>query len=251
MILNSVALRPHTPSVPQPPHSVQLNCLFSALEAGKQFLDTLLSFPVNEYHLVSFVEWVRLPLAIMTIARLCMPTGDHLACGWDAQSAGERVRLELCLESLCFRMQTLSTYDAVKQPHLDFWRAMSFMMDLTKNWYLRKTQGKAPSHKVMEPSPGTSNGTGMTKASCPMSAVTTAFSTQGSEEPCPAFPDVDLSCEVSQAIDSDVDPSSDPFALIKSADFDLEPFFDMAGGIWGDQSYNIYSDMIVGGSAPF
>ena len=46
----------------------------------------------------------------MTIARLCMPADAHTAAGWDVKAAQERVRLDLCLESFCYRMQGLSTF---------------------------------------------------------------------------------------------------------------------------------------------
>ncbi|USP75075.1 hypothetical protein yc1106_02349 [Curvularia clavata] len=245
MLLHSVALRPHASNLPPPPPSALLNSLFSSLESGKQFLDILLSFPVDEYYLISFVEWVRLPSVIITIAKLCMPNADHVACGWDAQAAQERVRLELCLESLCYRMQTLSTYDEVKQPHSDFWRAMGFMVDLTKNWYLRKIQAQARMQKNMEPRSELPAGV------CPISAMSTASSTQGSEGQRSALPAVDFVCEASGGIDDDINEGNDPFALMKNADFDLEQFFDMAGGIWGDQSYNSYSDMNFGNNGSF
>jgi hypothetical protein len=44
--------------------------------------------------------------------------------------------------------------------------------------------------------------------------------------------------------------SSDPFALMRSAEFDMSQFFDMAGGIWGDDSYNSYAGMAFGSGAP-
>lgn len=181
----------------------------------------------------------------MTVAKLCMPNADHLACGWDARAAQERVRLELCLESLCFRMQTLSSYDEMKQPHSDFWRAMGFMVDLTKNWYLRKIQAQVRMQKATEPR-SVPTGSGMSETLCPISAMSTANSTQGSEAQCSASFAVDYLCEASEGIVGDINESNDPFALMKNADFDLEQFFDVAGGIWGDQSYNNYSDMTFG-----
>ncbi|EUC38023.1 hypothetical protein COCCADRAFT_32906 [Bipolaris zeicola 26-R-13] len=250
-LLHSISLRPHALNVPPPPQSAQLNSLFSALEAGKKFLDTLLSFPANEYHFISFSEWMRLPSVIMTVARLCMPNDDHAACGWDAQAAQERVRLELCLESLCFRMQKLSTYDEVKQPHSDFWRAMCFMMDLTKTWYIRKIRPKAPMQKPMQSPLRATTETGTAEASCPISAMSTVCPMHGSEAQYPALADANFTCEGSAEMDGAPNGSSDPFALMRSADFDIEQFFDMAGGIWGDQCYDSYSDMAFGSGASF
>ncbi|EUC49616.1 hypothetical protein COCMIDRAFT_33041 [Bipolaris oryzae ATCC 44560] len=250
-LLHSVSLRPRTLNVPPPPQSAQLNSLFSALEGGKKFLDTLLSFPSNEYHFISFSEWIRLPSVIMTVARLCMPNDNHDACGWDVQAAQERVRLELCLESLCFRMQKLSTYDEVKQPHSDFWRAMCFLMDLTKNWYTHKIRPKAPLQKPMQPPQRVTTETGTAEASCPIFVMSTACPMHGSEAQYPALADVDFTCEGSAEMDGAASGSSDPFALMRSADFDIEQLFDMPGGIWGDQCYESYSDMAFGSGASF
>lgn len=250
-LLHSVSLRPHALNAPPPPQSAQLNSLFSALEGGKKFLDTLLSFPASEYHLISFSEWMRLPSVIMTVARLCMPNDEHAACGWDAQAAQERVRLELCLESLCFRMQKLSTYDEVKQPHSDYWRAMCFMMDLTKNWYIRKIRPKAPIQKPVQPPQRTTTETGTAEASYPLSVMSSACPMHASEAQYPALADANFTCEGSAEMDGTANGSSDPFALMRSADFDIEQFFDMAGGIWGDQCYDSYSDMAFGSGASF
>jgi hypothetical protein len=237
MLLHSVALRAPTsedslPSV----DSTQLNALLSTLEAGKRFLDALLSFPVDEYHLISFSEWMRLPTVIMTVARLCMPTDAHVAIGWDFQTAQERVRLDLCLESLCYRMQQLSTYDKSKQSHPDFWYAMRFINDLTKNWYMRKIKSSTSSQFTP------SGGTGVTgsERSGPSAG---AFPTPSSNSSLPNF-GMDMGMG-----DYDVHMGGhddrDPFAFMKDMDFDMEQFFDM--GIWGDEGYN---GMGFGGGMP-
>jgi hypothetical protein len=36
---------------------------------------------------------------------------------------------------------------------------------------------------------------------------------------------------------------------MRSADFDMGQFFDMAGSIWGEDSYNSYAGMSFGGGA--
>jgi hypothetical protein len=225
MLLHSVALRASTTA--EPPvstDSTHIKALFSALEAGKRFLDALLSFPVYEYHIISFSEWMRLPTVIMTVARLCMPTETHIASGWDFKTAQDRVRLDLCLESLCYRMQQLSTYDKVKQPHPDFWFAMRFISDMTKSWYQKKidpatssrnTPGGMTGHTGSErtgPSPGT--------LPTPSSDLNFASFGTGMGH---------------MSLNMDANDHGDPFAFLKDADFDMEQFFDM--GIWGDESY--------------
>jgi hypothetical protein len=75
MQLHSVALRPSGSSLhPLSADSTRLNALFATLEACKRYLDTVITLPLSEYHLISFIEWMRLPSIIMTLARLCMPS---------------------------------------------------------------------------------------------------------------------------------------------------------------------------------
>jgi hypothetical protein len=223
MLLHSVAMRPalnEESSVTG--DSTQLNALLLALEAGKRFLDTLLSFPMDEYYLLSFAEWMRLPTVIMTVARLSMPTNAHASSGWDYKTAQERVRLDLCLEALCYRMQQLSTYDKAKQSHPDFWYAMRFINDLTKSWYMRKIKPPASA----QPTPG-------------------GLTTHSDGEPTPAS-DQPPSFGLGTGMDMGATDDGDPFAFMKDLEFDMDQVFDM--GIWGDESY---TGMGCGGGMAF
>lgn len=193
---------------------------------------------------------MRLPAVIMTVAKLCMPSDDHISCGWDVQAAQDRVRLDLCLESICYRMQILSTYDKTKQPHTDFWRAMRYIIDLTKDWYIRKIRPPLPIQTPPETTHGVAAGPSISDASCPISGPSTDSSAHQTGDQFNAFADMDFMAEAGTEPDTNSN-NSDPFAIMKGADFDMEQFFDMAGGIWGDQSYNSYSDMAFGGSATF
>ena len=49
----------------------------------------------------------------------------------------------------------------------------------------------------------------------------------------------------------DTEANGEPFALMRSADFDMGQFFDMAGSIWGEDSYNSYAGMSFGGGGQF
>jgi hypothetical protein len=233
MLLHSVAMRPSlTEQSSSSADSTQLNALLSALEAGKRFLDALLAFPMEEYYLISFSEWMRLPTVIMTVARLCMPTNANITSGWDFKTAQERVRLDLCLESLCYRMQQLSTYDKAKQLHPDFWFAMRFINDLTKTWYMRKI--KLPTSAQPTPSGVTTRG--CSERSGPSAG---ALPTPASDQNLPSF-------GMGTGLHMGADGDGDPFAFMKDLDFDMEQFFDV--GIWGDESY---TGMGFGGGMPF
>jgi hypothetical protein len=221
MMLHSVALRSQPASErPITNDSIQLNALLSALEAGKRFLDALLAFSIHEYHLISFSEWMRLPTVLMTVARLCMPINAHENAGWDVKAAQERVRLDLCLESLCYRMQQLSTYDKVKQPHPDFWYAMRFINDLTKAWYLRRIKPDLS----LQPS-----------MSANFEQAADEFPTPSSDHFNQNFATFGINSgggSMGMAAGND----NDPFVFMKDLDFDMEQFFDM--GIWDDAGYN-------------
>ncbi|KAF7455350.1 hypothetical protein A1F99_026080 [Pyrenophora tritici-repentis] len=251
MLLHSVALRPQPKDQDPSVISTQLNSLNSALEAGKHFLNTLLSFPVHEYHLISFTEWMRLPTVIGTVAKLCMPSDAHVASSWDVQTAQERVRLDLCLESLCYRMQTLTAYHKRENPHTDFWYAMCFIMELTKSWYVRKIQPAEPAQTQPEPTPNGSTDQSVNNLSCPISGTAKNHPTPRAETSYDRLGGSDYMGDINMDIAAGNDDGNDPFAFLKDMDFDMEQFFDMDGGIWGDESYNSYSALGLDDIAPF
>jgi hypothetical protein len=250
LLLYSVALRPQPAEQPWAVDSERINAFFSALEAGKSFLDTLLSFPANEYHLISFSEWMRLPTVIMTVAKLCIPSDAHAATGWDVMAAQDRVRLDLCLESLCYRMQSLSTYDKIKQPHPDFWHAMCFINDLTKTWFIRKIRPDPPTQTRSEPTPSGSVGPSTSDLSGPSSGIPAMHSVVAAGQPHNTIAGINYMGDINMEMGIQEGDASDPFAFMKDhlADIDMEQVFDM--GIWGDESYNSFAGMGFGPGAP-
>jgi hypothetical protein len=154
MQLHAVALRPSSHDYQHQSSSTdQLNALLATLEAGKRFLDTLLALPVTQYHLFNFSEWMRLPAVVITMSRLCIPSDVLNAAQWDVKAAQDRVRLDLYLDSLCYRMQDLTTFDKPKQPHIDFWFAMKMIMDMTRKWYCRKIEESSKTSSASQPTP--------------------------------------------------------------------------------------------------
>lgn len=199
---------------------MKINALLSALEAGKRFLDALLSYPPHEYHIISFSEWMRLPTVIMTVAKLCIPSDAHVQAGWDVKAAQDRVRLDLCLESLCYRMQQLSTYDKVNQRSPDYWHAMRWINDVTKAWYIRRIKPPASA----QPTPSAIAGhagserSGLTPGTWPTPSTESDFSTFGMGTG-------------SMSMDTTTEGGNDPCAFMKDPDFDMEQFFDMVSRI--------------------
>jgi hypothetical protein len=230
MMLHTVALRPMPESAQLTTiNSTHIKALLSALEAAKRFMDALLSFPASDYHLISFSEWMRLPNVMMTVAKLCIPTNAYAAAGWDVKAAHEIVRLDMCIESLCYRFQNQTTYDKIKQPHPDFWWAMLFVSDLTRVWYVRKIKPQTQSNTCQGPTTSdnaadTVSGSGSGAMSTPLDEhAQCQFADLANTD----FSSMDMGFGISE---------DDPFACFKSMDFDMEQIFDM--GIWGDEAYN-------------
>lgn len=83
MKLHSIGIRIQSdlPStIPQPTTSanefshngIPLSCL----DAGKSFLDKILAMPLEKYCLVSFIEWIWLPYALLRVSELSFPSED-------------------------------------------------------------------------------------------------------------------------------------------------------------------------------
>ncbi|KAH8728390.1 hypothetical protein GQ44DRAFT_769371 [Phaeosphaeriaceae sp. PMI808] len=107
-------------------NDIQLDVLLSCLEADKTFLDKMMEIPSSHTNQVP---------------------------GWGIKVAQERVRVDLYLESLCYRMQSLTTYNRVSQPHPDFWLSIFMIMEKTRNWYVQKIRPASQTPGTSEESP--------------------------------------------------------------------------------------------------
>ncbi|KAF2867487.1 hypothetical protein BDV95DRAFT_502725 [Massariosphaeria phaeospora] len=234
--LHSISLRPDPASFQQ--HSgnpTQLNALLSTLDAGKRFLDALLECPTSEYRLIPFSEWMHLPHILITVARLCIPSEAHAAAQWDVKAAQDRVRLDMYLESLCYRMQGLTTYKKGKQPHPDFWYSMRLIMDLTRSWYCRKirpepipmTHHPIHDHQTPDYMPGILTPISYT------SGPSTGPSTGGTAEFNYGSMTASNMPQVNMGIPSGV---PDDHSFISTMEVDMDQFLDMR--IWGDEFYH-------------
>ncbi|KAF2134677.1 hypothetical protein P153DRAFT_279458 [Dothidotthia symphoricarpi CBS 119687] len=227
MMLHSAALRNQSHTEQQPTHDYrQMKARLSALEAGKRFLDTLLSFPPEQYHLISFADWMRLPAVIRSVAHLCIPIEAKTADGWNMMAAQDRVHLDRGLESLCYRMQSLTTYDKVSQPHPDYWQAIRLNVDLTRTWYLEKINS---AKAAGQPSQNTQ------KATVGTAAKVTLDLTLG-PLPSPLFYQTTVIDSASRSTGPGAEGHEYPMASSQSADFDMEQLFDT--GSWGDGGYD-------------
>ena len=145
MEVHSVALRRNPSSsrdgihsVPSSTDTFHLDLLLSCLQAAKAYLDTLLAMSATHYRLLSFVEWMRLLRVLAVTCKLCVPSNNYTDIHLDFDTAQERVRVDLYLESLCYRMQSLTTFDRTSQPLPDFWILLKTLLDRIRSWYIHK-----------------------------------------------------------------------------------------------------------------
>lgn len=212
MQLHSISLR-----VPKSSNEVivadgtRLNAMLATLEACKRYFDTLLACPVSNYHILAFSEWFRIPHVVITLARLCIPSDAHTTAQWDAKAAHERGRLDLYLESLCYRMKALSTYKRTQNFHTDFYWALEMIMEMTKTWFMKKINAKkVPSNGI--PTPETLLG---------FSHGLTADGSGGSSTPAMAETGCPFA-SVDQSMSMDGGSQTDLFAFMQNPDFDMD-----------------------------
>ena len=98
----------------------------------------MLAIAAMQYCLLSFEEWMRLTRVLAITCRLCIPSNNYTDIQWDYRTAQERVRVDLYLESLCYRMQSLTTFDDTRQPLPDFWILMKTLLERMRSWYTHK-----------------------------------------------------------------------------------------------------------------
>ena len=228
MQLHSIALRPfNTSMLPVTADSTRLNALLATLDACKRYLDKVIALPVSEYHLISFVEWMRLPGVIITLARLCMPNDSLAEAQWDVKMAHDRARLDLYLDSLCYRMQGLTTYNKIDGSPVDFWFAMRMIMEPTRAWYVRKISTKSA--------------TSASNASALPTPDTLQISGDGSRE-CYATADPGRGAFGMNVMLGGLDMGGNShgndmgrFGFMSDPNFDMDKFLDW--GLWGDESY--------------
>lgn len=120
-----------------------LDLLFSCLECGKSYLEKLLSMSATQYRQLSFLQWMRLPYVLVIISKLSFPSPMHTALHWNVRTAQERVRLDLYIESLCYRMQSITTSGAPPHSNPDFFLSLKMILERTREWYVRKTRSPA------------------------------------------------------------------------------------------------------------
>ena len=197
------------------------------LRAGVSFLDTLIDCPVADYHLVSFAEWIRLPWVIITLAKAMLkPLPDTQStpssCG-TSEGNQSRVKLHLYLETLCYRMQALTTFRPIDQPCVDFWKALGMILEKVREWYVRRmrTQLDSAVTNTTNPSSTTSTGGDLNIFHWP-----TAHHYLGDEPQSPslAWPEA-----TNDFMDAEKENSSSG-----AMDFDFDPFMYL--DFWGGSS---------------
>ena len=147
----------------------------------------------------------------MTLARLCIPSDTHYAAQWDVGAAHERGRLDLYLESLCYRMKSLSTYKKTQNFHADFYWAMEMIMEMTKSWFMNKIKVKPASSDTCTPEM-------MQIITHGLLTDVSAASTTPSMHEGPGCPLTSLDSD----FNLDCSNRHDPLAIIRNIDFDMD-----------------------------
>lgn len=140
---NSSSSGPGGTSAQSSTDAFHLDHLFSCLQSAKAYLDAIIGMSVMDYRLLSFAEWMRLPRVLAIICKLCIPCNYYTEIHWDYRMAQERVRVDLYLESLCYRMQLLTTSDRTRQPHADFWSLLKTLLERIRGWHMHKIRSSA------------------------------------------------------------------------------------------------------------
>lgn len=126
----------HPVATPQPSFaaSIRLNILFSCLEASKSYFECLLSLPAAEYRNFSFVEWGRLVYATFVLYKLSI--GPSAIPEWDVQVARNTAKLEIYLESLCYRLQCLTPSKTINPQKSDLFSMYKMIFENVRSTYL-------------------------------------------------------------------------------------------------------------------
>ena len=127
-------------STQSPTDTLHLDHLHSCLQSAKAYLDAIIAMSVLHYCHLSFAEWMRLPRVLAIICKLCIPSNYHTEIHWDYHMAQERVRVDLYLESLCYRMQSLTMCDRTSQRLGDFWSLLKTLLERVRSWYTHRIQ---------------------------------------------------------------------------------------------------------------
>ena len=110
-----------------------VSSLRRCLSAVKAFFTTLLSLPLPELQDLSFVQWAQLVQVFKIAPKLCFPIPT--CPGWDAARARDELRLDLVLDSLCYRMQELTSTNSQDQLQPDQPLMFKSVLQLLKNVY--------------------------------------------------------------------------------------------------------------------
>ncbi|KAF2095330.1 hypothetical protein NA57DRAFT_79820 [Rhizodiscina lignyota] len=116
MQINAIALSEDFPpdrlsTSPADTQTLRLTLLSRCFKATRAYFDTLLSFHLSEYLNMSFVEWAQLINAVKIMSTLCfrIPSAPQ----WDDEDARKEARFGMIIESICYRMQELTTTSKV------------------------------------------------------------------------------------------------------------------------------------------
>ncbi|KAI9676074.1 MAG: hypothetical protein M1817_000817 [Caeruleum heppii] len=118
--------------------ATRLDILLHCFEATKAYLDHFLTLPLTHFRRYTVIDWIRLTYAIIVLSKLSrpIPSLPH----WNVQSVRDAAKLELYLESLCYRMQSITTCISATTPdgapsEPDVFLAFKISFERMRNWF--------------------------------------------------------------------------------------------------------------------
>jgi hypothetical protein len=159
----------------------QLDVLMVCLDSAKAFVESFLSFPLSEYPKLSGVQWSGLICNIFVLYMLLI--GIPELPQWNVGIARDKVRLEIYLDLLCYRMQSITDSSAEAPAGRDLFSLMGPIFANVKITYERLKKLPQRSSSIdREPVHGT------TLFGDQAEVASNKLPKNSSRSRCPAFP---------------------------------------------------------------
>lgn len=115
--------------------SSQLDVLKASLDSAKCYVESFLSFPVSEYPKLAVPQWWGLIGSVYILYVLSIGTPQFPL--WDVCVARDKIRLEIYLDLLCYRMQSITGSTTETSAGRDLFSLMAPIFANVKSSYER------------------------------------------------------------------------------------------------------------------
>ncbi|KFZ01378.1 hypothetical protein V500_00788 [Pseudogymnoascus sp. VKM F-4518 (FW-2643)] len=189
----------------------QLDVLMACLDSAKCYVETFLSFPLSEYPKLAVPQWWGLVGSVYILYVLSIGTPQVPL--WDVCVAKDKVRLEIYLDLLCYRMQSITGSTTEAPAGRDLFSLMGPIFANVKASYERlKKLPQTTSSADKEPVHGTA-----------FESESKPCNKRIKPGRCPAFP---FWSSTQSSTNPSVEAPSDLFAAFEPADPNMNCFQD-------------------------